>query len=279
MFENIDGRLDMSLFMSTSLKNIDSSFFSGTESVPMSLHLHKGETAINFFIERGSKYSTELMKYYSHIVIGDYIMVTKKVELPVVRVLYENISSIGTMVFGGLYAKGEDLMIDYRFHNSDRSKVAEIVKLLVSLNTEFKIGGMGKSKGLRDKLSEIASRLPLTAVRFGYRDGGSENQILEWRGASDPYGAVSFGEDGKGKIAKLDISKSVIAPFLRSILKDQIQPAGYFEEHIKGRVHALSILPSFLVKPFLLRMFDKAESSGGIEIESIEPFEEVRESL
>ncbi len=279
MLENIDGRLDMSLFMSTSLRNIDSSLFSGTGSIPMSLHLHRGETAINFFIERGSKDSRELIKYYNHIEMGDYIMVTRKVELPVVRVLYENISAIGTMVFGGLYARDDDLIVDYRFNSSDKPKVAEIVRLLVSLNTEFKIRRMGKSVGLKRKLSEIASRLPLTAVKFGYRDGGFADQILEWRGVSDPYGAVSYGKDGKGKIAKVDISKSVISPFLRSILKDQIQPAGYFEEHDKGRVHAICILPSFLVKPFLLRMFDKAESSGGIKIESIEPFEEAIDNL
>ncbi len=279
MLANLDRRLDMSLCFSTPLGSSKLPFLNENEPISLDMHFHKDSTFLNFFVEKSALGDYEIYNYYNPVLFGNFVMIAQKFDLRELRIIHENIASIPSMVMGGLYTSKGNMMVDFRFHNSDKQKVADVVKLLVSINAGISVTEMGRSDGIRAKLDEIDPRAPLTVVKFSYGEEGNNDYVWEWRGKVDPLGAVSYGADASGDIGRLDISNTPIAPHLRSIIKDQIPVPGYFENHHSGRVQSLAIVPSFLTEHFLIRFFDKTEKISDIRLESIETYREARENL
>ncbi len=279
MLANLDRRLDMSLCFSTPLGSSKLPFLNENEPIPLDMHFHKDSTFLNFFVEKSALGEYEIYNYYNPVLFGNFMMIAQKFVLRELRIIHEKIASIPSMVLGGLYTIKGNMIVDFRFHNSDTQKVADMVKLLVSINAGISVTKMGRSDGIRAKLDEIDPRAPLTVVKFSYGEEGNHDYVWEWKGIVDPLGAISYGADASGYIGRLDISNTPIAPLLRSIVRDQIPVPAYFENHHSGRVQSLAIVPTFLTVPFLIRFFDKTEKVSDIRLESIETYGEARKDL
>ena len=272
MLEKIDKRLDSSLSFTAALGTMAPQFINSRKDVPMSLYLHEKEMGFNFFVDSPNKEETELLRFYDPIRLGTLSMITQLIDLQVLRLFYENIASVSRMVLGSLYSNGKYLFVDFRFPNTCLDEVNKIMKSLGSFSFDVSVTRLGPSKGLINTLNEIESRIPLTVVDFSYIDNNQEEYISEWRTVFDPLGAVSYGKDGKGGIERIDLSKSPLAPLLSLLLKDKLQPAGFFENHTGGRVQSKLIIPTIFAKAFFIRYFSATEKVTGIDLQRIVPY-------
>jgi hypothetical protein len=279
MLETIDRKLDMSFSMSARVRDLGFSFLGDLESVPMSMYLHAKETSFNFFLDRASVEKSSLIRYYNPVYYGNFVIVSQKVELPVIRVMYQNISSVPSMILTRFYTFRGGLFVEYRFHSSDLKHVSNLTKVLISVGKDIRVTRICESVGVSSSLDDINAKLPLSVVQFSYGEENAGDYVTEWRGVSDPFGAVSYGKDGKRYEGRIDFSKSSISPLFRTLLKDQIQPVTYFEEHKKSFVKSTVFLPSLLTKSFLVRFFNLENSVNGLRLESIAPYAQVREDL
>ena len=272
MLEKIDKRLDSSLSFTAALGTMAPQFINSRKDVPMSLYVHEKEMGFNFFVDSPNKEETELLRFYDPIRLGTLSMITQLIDLQVLRLFYENIASVSRMVLGSFYSNGKYLFVDFRFPNTCLDEVNKIMKSLGSFSFDVSLTRLGPSKGLINTLNEIESRIPLTVVDFSYIDNNQEEYISEWRTVFDPLGAVSYGKDGKGDIERIDLSKSPLAPLLSLLLKDKLQPAGFFENHTGGRVQSKLIIPTILAKAFFIRYFSATEKVTGIDLQRIVPY-------
>ena len=272
MLEKIDKRLDSSLSFTAALGTMAPQFINSRKDVPMSLYVHEKEMGFNFFVDSPNKEETELLRFYGPIRLGTLSMITQLIDLQVLRLFYENIASVSRMVLGSFYSNGKYLFVDFRFPNTCLDEVNKIMKSLGSFSFDVSLTRLGPSKGLINTLNEIESRIPLTVVDFSYIDNNQEEYISEWRTVFDPLGAVSYGKDGKGDIERIDLSKSPLAPLLSLLLKDKLQPAGFFENHTGGRVQSKLIIPTIFAKAFFIRYFSATEKVTGIDLQRIVPY-------
>lgn len=279
MLEKIDKRLDFCLSFTAALETMAPQFIISRKNVPMSLYVHQKEMGFNFYINSPNKEETELLRFYDPIRLGTLSMITQSVDLQVLRMFYENIASVSRMVLGSFYSNGNYLSVDFRFPSTCLVEINKLVKFLISFNLGVRVTKLGPSKGLIDKLSEIESRIPLTVVDFSYKDNLQKEYISEWRGVFDPLGAVSYGKDGKGDIERIDLSKSPIAPLLSLLLKDKLQPVGFFENHAGGRVQSKLIIPTIFAKAFFIRYFSATDKVAEIDLERIVPYETAKEAI
>ncbi|MCL4333642.1 MAG: hypothetical protein M1290_03350 [Candidatus Thermoplasmatota archaeon] len=280
MLDKIGNRLDMGLSITATIKDLDLPYIAGDlDSIPMSLYLHAKHTAFNFFLEREVADKNILLREYNPVYYGNFVMVTQKVALPVMRTLYQNIFSVPSMILDHFYMCKGELHVGYRFHNLDLERVTALAKTLISLGKDVSVSKVGRSRGLRTGLDDIDARLPLTVIQFKYEDKVTGEHISEWRGISDPFGSVSYGKDGLGKIEFLDFSESAISPLFRVLLKDQIQPVTYLEEHKGTSVKSTLFIPSLLTRSFLVRYFNLGEDVNGLQLEGISQYSEIREDL
>ncbi|MCW6158403.1 MAG: hypothetical protein LVQ63_02825 [Thermoplasmatales archaeon] len=264
--------MDSSLSFTAALGTMAPQFINSRKDVPMSLYLHEKEMGFNFFVDSPNKEETELLRFYDPIRLGTLSMITQLIDLQVLRLFYENIASVSRMVLGSFYSNGKYLFVDFRFPNTCLDEVNKIMKSLGSFSFDVSVTRLGPSKGLINTLNEIESRIPLTVVDFSYIDNNQEEYISEWRTVFDPLGAVSYGKDGKGDIERIDLSKSPLAPLLSLLLKDKLQPAGFFENHTGGRVQSKLIIPTIFAKAFFIRYFSATEKVTGIDLQRIVPY-------
>ncbi len=279
MLDSLNGRLDMSLFGLIPIGGYEVPFLNYEENIPMDIHFYEDKMFFNYFVERVPNELYEIYRDYNPIKLGNWMMLSQSVDTPELKTIKKKISAIPTMVMGGLYRRREHMAVDFRFHNSDLDKVEELVKFIVSLDTDATITRLGKSSGLKTVLDGIDKRAPLTAIRFSYREKGKKKFLSEWRGISDPTGAVIYGLKGEGSVGRLDISDSPPAPLLKAILRDQIPLVGFFEGHSDGRASSIVLVPTFLTQAFLIRFFEKMEKVEGLLLESVEKYGAVKDDL
>jgi hypothetical protein len=280
MLEAIDLRLDMSLSMSARIGDMNLPILEDQmKSVPMSIYLRGKETAFNFFLDSASVDRVALLENLSPVYYGSFVMITQKVELPAIRLIYQNISSVPSMILNRFYTLNGELLVEYRFHQSDLKNVSNLAKTLVSIGKDVRVTRIGKSRGVKNGLDEIDANFPLSVVRFRYKEEPTGDETIEWRGVSDPFGAVSYGSKATDNVMRIDFSKSAINPLFRILLKDQIQPVTYFEEYNGSAVKSTVIIPSLLTKSFLVRFFNFGQDMEGLQLEWIAPYSKVKEDL
>lgn len=279
MLNTIDRGLEMALYLSIPLGTSGPPFSDENEQVPMDLHFSAKELYYDFFVKESLRNYYEIYKYFNPIHFGNFVLLEQRVEVPELVPIRKNISSIPTIVLGGLFSQKGNVMMDFRFHKSDIQRVGELVRLLVSINEDIKIVKMEQSEGLRAKYEEMETRSPMTVVEFSYVDERDSDRILEWKGIVDPKGAVSYSLDGTGEVSRMDVSNAPIMPLLLSVLRDRIPVVGYFEKRGRGEVHSMMILPTFLVKHFLVRYFNETKNLAGINLLKIESYSNVKNRI
>ena len=279
MLNTIDRGLEMALYLSIPLGTSGPPFSDENEQVPMDLHFSAKELYYDFFVKESLRNYYEIYKYFNPIHFGNFVLLEQRVEVPELVPIRKNISSIPTIVLGGLFSQKGNVMMDFRFHKSDIQRVGELVRLLVSINEDIKIVKMEESEGLRAKYEEMETRSPMTVVEFSYVDERDSDRILEWKGIVDPKGAVSYSLDGTGEVSRMDVSNAPIMPLLLSVLRDRIPVVGYFEKRERGEVHSMMILPTFLVKHFLVRYFNETKNLAGINLLKIESYSNVKNRI
>ena len=279
MLNTIDRGLEMALYLSIPLGTSGPPFSDENEQVPMDLHFSAKELYYHFFVKESLRNYYEIYKYFNPIHFGNFVLLEQRVEVPELVPIRKNISSIPTIVLGGLFSQKGNVMMDFRFHKSDIQRVGELVRLLVSINEDIKIVKMEQSEGLRAKYEEMETRSPMTVVEFSYVDERDSDRILEWKGIVDPKGAVSYSLDGTGEVSRMDVSNAPIMPLLLSVLRDRIPVVGYFEKRKRSEVHSMMILPTFLVKHFLVRYFNETKNLAGINLLKIESYSNVKNRI
>ena len=279
MLDILDRKLDMSLYFSSPIQDPGPPFPEGRSQVPMDLHVHEGSMYFDFFVDRKMGTDYDFYKYYNPIIYGGYVLIAQRIEWPELDKVRRTITSIPTFVLGGLYTQENRVMMDFRFHNSDLQKVEGLVKVIASINADVRISYLGRSGGLLSKLGEMEGRARMSVARFYYGDDSGMDDVIEWKGIAEPYAAVSYGRDGKGEVKRVDISSTPIMPFLMTLIRDQIPIVGYFEHRRNGAVDSTAIFPSFLVKPFLVRYFEKTGALKGIRLQYVESYEDVKDSI
>ncbi len=279
MLGSLDGKLDMSLFVLLPIDGCDVPFLNYSENIPVDIHFHGDKMFFNYFVERNQSKVYDIYRDYNPVILGNWMMLSQRMDAPELKTIKRKISAIPTMVMGGLYRRGGQLALDFRFHISDLEKVEEFVKFIVSVDIDTTITRLGKSSGLKAVLDGIDKRAELTAIRFSYREKVKKRILSEWRGIPDPTSAVTFGLGRKGGVGRLDISGSPPTPLLRAILRDQIPLVGFFEDHNNGRVSSIALVPTFLTQAFLIRFFERMNKVEGLLLESVEKYEAVRDRL
>lgn len=277
MLQEIDRRLNSSFSISTGLSSFVLTSVVGDEPVPVNFYIRKEEMYLDFFVKQIPQKNSIFIETLSPVQMGDVTILTEKVSIPVLRIFYEDVISIPSLVLGGLFTHKGKLLFDYRFHVTDKPNVVNLLKKLVSIDADIKILWMNKSEGLMQKLDEIDSRMPLTAVAFNYKEKSERSNIVEWkRIPGEPYGAISYEMIGKKKTNHFDMSEESTAPLLDSLLKDHIPLAAHIEQHNKTNVKCITLVPTILVKAFLVRFFGSMENVVGLQIDTIKPYSEVK---
>lgn len=277
MLPNIDNRLDMSFCLSTPLNSYVLSSIAKENPVPISVHLHGDRMYFNFFISRLSVKDRMLIETLNPVTIGEITVITEEIENIILRTIYESVNSFPTIANGELYTKNGDLFTSYRFHSSDMTNVSRLLRKIVSLDTNVHNLRMGHSKGLTKVLDDIDSRIPLTTVTFSCEGASEKEFVIEWKNIEgDPFGALFYDIKNKKSIKTFDMSKYPSRPLIAAVLKDHIPLASHLEYHDTKRVKCITTVPTWLLKPFLVRLYESIGEIDNLKVESIEQYREAR---
>jgi hypothetical protein len=278
MLYDIDKRLDMSLHFSTPITSFVLSTIVKENPVPINIYSHNKEMYATFFLSQISTSNRVMFETLNPILMGDTIVITEKIDNPVVRTLSENTGMISTLADGELYTKGKSVYASFRFHSSQLKGAANLLKTIVSLDYEVSDIGLHTSVGIEKVLDGIGKRIPLSVVMFSFSKPSGKKFVLEWRNLHrDPSDSIMYGLDGDETVERYSMLNEPTLSFLESIDRDHIPLGSYLEFHGLERVEAVTYVPSFLVKSLLVRLFGSTEGLKDFKIESIMNYSHAKE--
>ena len=280
MIYDINKRLDMTFSLSTPLNSYVLSTIVKDNQVPINVFTNGNDMYFSFFLSRVSPTDRALLETFNPVLLGDIVEITEKIDNPVIRAVSENTNLASTLANGELFTKGRGVYTSFRFHSSQLKEVGNLLKAVISLYENIDEIRMVHSEGIIKVLDEINTRIPLSAVTFAFTKSSSKKFALEWRNIlKDPFGGILYDLEKDGKVENYDMLKEPTSKFLRALDKDHIPLASHLEFHGSDTVKSITHVPSFLLKPFLVRLYENTDSLEGFKILSIENYLEERERL
>jgi len=280
MLQNVDSRLDMFLSFSTPLNSYVLSLINEKDPIPVNVYLNDSRMYFNFILTQASQRNRTIIGSLNPVMVGDVAVITEEIENPILRVIYTSINSFKTAANGELYVHNGNLTVSFRFHSSDISGAGELLKKIVSLDLSLNDLRIGRAPGLLKVMDEIDQRIPLSGVAFSYKKTGKSEFMVEWKNIpGDPSGALLYDLKDKDSVEDYNMEKEPSFPLLTSIFKDHLPLATYLEHHKSNTVECIALLPSGLLKPFLLRLYGSMGEIEGFKIESIDQYKGTKGNL
>ncbi len=273
MLSIADKRLNMTLSFSTPINSFVLSAIVKDTPVPINLYNHKDEIYATFFLSGISENNRVLLETMNPVLMGDILVITEKIDNAVVRTVSENVGMVPTLADGELFTRGKRIHASFRFHSSQLKEAGNLLRLLVSLDQNVDEIQLKPTASISKILDEINVRMPLSVVTFAFKKNNKKRYIVEWKNSHrNTASALAYDLDDKQSVALIDMENEPTLHLLNAIDKDHIPLASYLELHdlhsVKGMVH----LPTFLLKPFLLRLYESSETLPSFKVESIENF-------
>jgi hypothetical protein len=273
MLQNVDSRLDMFLSFSTPLNSYVLSSIEEKDPIPINIYLNDSRMYFNFIFTRVSQRDRTIIESLNPVMVGDVAVITEEIENPILRVIYMNVNSLKTAANGELYVHNGNLTISFRFHSSDISEAGELLKKIVSLDLSLNELRMGRAPGLLKVMDEIDQRIPLSMVTFSYKRTSESEYMVEWKNIpGEPSGALLYDLKDTNSVEDYDMAKELSFPLLTSIFKDHLPLATYLEHHKADSVECIALIPSGLLKPFLVRLYGSFGGIEGFKIDSIDRY-------
>ena len=280
MIYDINKRLDMTFSLSTPLNSYVLSTIVKDNQVPINVFTNGNDMYFSFFLSQVSPTDRALLETFNPVLLGDIVEITEKIDNPVIRVVSEKTNLASTLANGELYTKGRGVYTSFRFHSSQLKEVGNLIKAVISLYENIDEIRMVHSEGIIKVLDEINRRIPLSAVTFAFSKSSSKKFALEWRNIlRDPFGGILYDLEEDGKVENYDMLKEPTSKLLKALDKDHIPLASHLEFHNSDTVKSITHVPSFLLKPFLVRLYENTDSLEGFKILSIENYLEEKETL
>jgi hypothetical protein len=280
MLQNVDSRLDMFLSFSSPLNSYVLSLINEKDPIPVNVYLSDSRMYFNFILTQVSQRNRTIIGSLNPVMVGDVAVITEEIENPILRVIYTNINSFKTATNGELYVHNGNLTVSFRFHSSDISGAGELLKKIVSLDLSLNDLRIGRAPGLLKVMDEIDQRIPLSGVAFSYKKTGKSEFMVEWKNIpGDPSGALLYDLKDKDSVEDYDMEKEPSFSLLTSIFKDHLPLATYLERHKSNTVECIALLPSGLLKSFLVRLYGSMGEIEGFKIESIDQYKGTKGNL
>ena len=276
MLDEVDKKLEMSLGFSFQIESYVLSTIAQRKPVPVNIYHHNNEYFSTFFIDDASAEERMLFDSLNPVKMGKTLVITEKISSPVVRKISEGVGLVPTLADGELYTEGETVYSSFRFHSSELAGATELLRSVVSLDANISEIELTKSKGLKKILCDIDRRIPLAVVRFSLKGTSDKEHILEWRNTHQrPFSHVKYTMGDENSVESVVLKDLPTEPFLASLDQDRIPLGSYLEYHGRERIQAYAYVPSLLVKPLLVRLYQTSETMDDFRIESIENFREI----
>ena len=276
MIDEVDKRLDMCLSFSFPIDSYVLSTIVKEKPVPINIYSHKNEMYITFFLNDVSPGDRMMLETLNPVQMGETLVITEKIANPVLGKISENVDLVPTIADGELYINRKMIFSSFRFHSSQLQGAADLLKAVVSLGVNISEIGLAKSPGLVKTLNEIDSRMPLSLVVFSFKKPSNKKYILEWRSSHrQPDSYIKYGLEGDLTVENVRVIDAETSPFLVAIDKDHIPLGSYLEYYGSERVQSYVYVPSLLVKPLLVRLFETVQSLEDFKIEIIKNFRDM----
>ena len=280
MVQPIDKRLDMVITIATPINSYILSTIVKDNAVPINVYMNHGEIHITFFLDNISTNERTLFASFDPIIVGNVMEITERIDSAVIRTLAENSELVPTLADSEVYVKGKNIFLSFRFHSSDLLSVGKLIRKIVSLNDHLEEIRLTESSGIVEVLNKISKRILLSAVSFSFSKSGTQQFIAEWKAKSKaPMEGISYSLQDARDIKKYDFSKEPTSALIESVFKDHIPLASYVELHENDRVRVIVHVPSCLLKPFLIRLYESLENQSDFRVESIENYGENQTKL
>jgi hypothetical protein len=276
MIDEVDKRLDMCLSFSFPIESYVLSTIVKEKPVPINIYSHKSELYITFFLNDVSTEDRIILETLNPVQMGETLVITEKIANPVLGKISENVDLVPTLADGELYINRKMIFYSFRFHSSQLQGAADLLRAVVSVGANLSEIRLTKSNGLVRVLDEIDQRIPLSLVVFSFKKPNNEKYILEWRSSHrQPDSYIKYGLEGDTTVENVRITGTETSPFLAAIDKDHIPLGSYLEYYGSERVQSYVYVPSLLVKPLLVRLFETMEPVQDFKIESIRNYRDV----
>ena len=280
MIDEVDKRLDMSLSFSFPIESYVLSTIVKEKPVPINVYHIKSEQYITFFLQELSANDRMMLEPLNPVKIGDSLEITEKITNPLVNMIADNVGLVPTLADGELFTTGKIMFANFRFHSSQMKGAAELLRKVVSLGADLSGLGLSESKGLIEMLNEIDKRLPLSLITFSFVEHSDTNFILEWRNLHQlPQNFIKYNLDGDFSVTNLIQSNGQTSAFLAAVDKEHIPLGTYLEYHNKERVQAYVYVPSMLVKPLLVRLYETTERVKDFKLEGIRNYKDENKNI
>lgn len=279
MIFDVDKRLDMTMHFCTSIESYVLSNIVKDNPVPINFYSQNKDMYVTFFLSQVSSDERMLLESLSPILMGDVVVITEKIESPVMRVFNSNVDLVSTLTDGELYSKGRFIHANFRFHSSQIRGAGDLLKAIVSVDSELCEIGLHESMGLVNVLDQINNRIPLSFLQFSYRKPVEREFVLEWRNIHrDPGEAIRYEMNGDRKVQNFNMSSAPTYDFLSAVAKDHIPLGSYLEHHGRERVEVYVYVPDFLLKSLLVRLYETTEKLKDFSIDRIIDYSKVKNS-
>ena len=280
MVQPIDKRLDMVLTVSTPIKSYILSTIVKDSPVPINVYMNHGDIHVTFFLDNISANERVIFASFDPIIIGNVMEITERIDNAVIRSIAENSQLVPTLADAEVYVKGKKMFLSFRFHSSDLLNVGKLIRKIVALNEQLDEIKMTKSEGIVEVLNKISRRIPLSTVTFSYTKSGPQQFIAEWKAKSkNPMEGIMYSLQDTSDVKRYDFSKDSTSALIESVYKDHIPLASYIELHENDKIKGIVHVPSCLLKPFLVRVYESLENQSGFRIETIENYGEDQTKL
>ena len=273
MIDEVDKRLDMCLSLSFPIESYVLSTIVKERPVPINIYNHKDELYITFFLNEISPGNRMMLETLNPVQMSETLVITEKIANPVIRRISENVVLVPTLADGELYTHRNMIHASFRFHSSQINGAAELLKRVISLDVNLSDIGLTDSIGLVKILGEIDKRIPLSLVVFSFKKPSDKKFVLEWRNLHQhPDNYIKYDLEGDRTVESSVMPDEPTIPFLTAIDRDHIPLGCYLEYHGPKRVYSYVYLPSLLVKPLLVRLYETTESVEDFRIEGIKKY-------
>ncbi|MCL4333422.1 MAG: hypothetical protein M1290_01405 [Candidatus Thermoplasmatota archaeon] len=274
MFRKIASGLDMCFHISTPLNSYALRSVAREGKVPLNIFEEGDKTYFTFYITGMTKEESLLTESLNPVNLGEIIQITEALENPVLSRFGMEALKIPTIVAVERYAEKGNFVGRYRFHSSDIDGFNSALKDIVSVNYPLFDLGMHPCPPRGSALDDLNKRIPLSVIEFQYVTSEERDIEVEWKNIDqDPIKGICYTQDGKVKA--FDMGKLDTFGLLKTIAKDHIALAMYAEFHEGTKARSVSLLPTVLLKPYLVRLFSNSDSIKEMKIVNIEAYDEI----
>lgn len=168
---SISDKLDYSVQISVKVSQEMALMFAHLEgSIPLYATIEDSNAYISIFLDRSRDAKLDrIFGRTTQTTKGNYEIYELEANdlIPELQ-MFKKITTIPSVVPGGLYLKNGYVYADFRFHNSALEKMNVVIKDILRAQNRIKLSYLGQSQGLLKTLEDINERIPLSLISFTF---------------------------------------------------------------------------------------------------------------